>query len=61
MNKTEILHQVAYSHNLLADMLVKGDAAIITGKVLENLRALAEKLQADIQTEAMAAQEAEDE
>jgi len=51
MNKTEILQHVAYNHNILADMLVKGDNAIIVGKVLESMRALAEQLQADIQSE----------
>lgn len=56
MNKTEILQHVAYNHNILADMLVKGDNAIIVGKVLESMRALAEQLQADIQSEIAMAQ-----
>jgi hypothetical protein len=51
MNKTEILQHIAYNHNILADMLVKGDNAISVGKVLEGLRAIAAQLQEDIQSD----------
>ena len=51
MNKTEILQHIAYNHNILADMLVKGDNAISVGKVLEGLRAIVAQLQEDIQSD----------
>lgn len=40
MNKTEILQRVANDHNILADIMVKGDGAIAMGRVLEDLRML---------------------
>ena len=62
MNKTEIIQRVANDHNILADIMVKGDGAIAMGTVLEDLRMVASQLQADIQAEAaMAAKEVETE
>lgn len=40
MNKTEILQRVVNDHNILADIMVKGDGAIAMGRVLEDLRML---------------------
>lgn len=62
MNKTEILQRIANDHNVLADIMVKGDGAIAMGRVLEDLRMIASQLQADIKVEAeMEAKEAETE
>ena len=59
MNKTEILQRVVNDHNILADIMVKGDGAIAMGRVLEDLRMLVSQLKVDIEQE-MSAKENEE-
>lgn len=59
MNKTEILQRVVNDHNILADIMVKGDGAIAMGRVLDDLRMLVSQLKMDIEQE-MSAKENEE-
>lgn len=59
MTKLEILQHIAASHNVLAQIMVKGEDAIMMGDTLKNLRLLAQLLQKDVDEETEKDAEAE--
>lgn len=53
MTKEKILEQVVAVHNMIAQLCVSGDNAILVGDALRGMRVLCKQIQEDIKAESM--------